>query len=65
MSKRNNLKSRQTTHEFADRSEVLIEDFDVSVNDLQGDQLVIVPVDGEAEEQTGVAFVHDLNRKKI
>ena len=42
------------THQLADRSEVLVEDFDVSVDDLQGDQLVVVAVDREAEEQSAL-----------
>ena len=53
------------THQLADRSEVLVEDFDVSVDDLQGDQLVVVAVDREAEEQAGVTLVDDLSHSTI
>ena len=53
------------SHQLADRSEVLVEDFDESVDDLQGDQLVVMAVDGEAEEQAGVTLVDDLRRCTI
>ena len=53
------------THQLADRSEVLVEDFDESVDDLQGDQLVVMAVDGEAEEQAGVTLVDDLRNCTI
>ena len=53
------------THQLADRSEVLVEDFDVSVDDLQSDQLVVVAVDREAEEQAGVTLVDDLRHSTI
>ena len=53
------------THQLADRSEVLVEDFNVSVDDFQGNQLVVVAVDREAEEQAGVTLVDDLSHSTI
>ena len=53
------------SHQLADRSEVLVEDFNVSVDDFQGDQLVVVAVDREAEEQAGVTLVDDLRHSTI
>ena len=35
------------------------------MDDLQGDQLVVMAVDGEAEEQAGVALVDDLRHCTI
>ena len=43
--------------ELADRSEVFVQDLDVSVDDLQGSELVVRLVHGEAEEEAGVALV--------
>ena len=35
------------------------------MDDLQGDQLVVMAVDGEAEEQAGVTLVDDLRNCTI
>ena len=43
--------------ELANRSEIFVQDLDVSVDDLQGPELVVRLVHGEAEEEAGVALV--------
>ena len=45
--------------ELTDRSEVLVQDLDISVDDLQRPELVVGLVHGEAEEEAGVPLVHD------
>ena len=45
--------------ELANRSEIFVQDLDVSVDDLQGPELVVRLVHGEAEEEAGVALVDD------
>ena len=41
-------------------SKVLVEQFDVPMNDLKRQQLVVLLLDGAAKVETGVAFVDDL-----
>ena len=43
--------------ELANRSEIFVQDLDVSVDDLQGPELVVRLVHGEAEEEAGVPLV--------
>ena len=45
--------------ELTDRSEVFVQNLDVSVDDLQRPELVVRLVHGETEEEAGVALVHD------
>ena len=44
--------------ELANRSEIFVQDLNVSVNDLQRSELVVCLVHGEAEEEAGVPLVH-------
>lgn len=45
--------------QLTNTAEVFVEQLDVAVDDLQCDQFVVLVLNGTAEIQTGVSFIHD------